>query len=180
MLPLWKPLTPSLRLPTPSTPYRARARAESRTRATTPIIIPEQGRVGGPPQPAVPDAPVGSVPTLQPTAPEQWARSLCDAEGGSRRCSERGDGYISLLTQLVDVLFDSGATHSFISAKLVETLGLNPTRKFSPLSIMLPDEKTVSCKELYEGYLVKMYECEFPIDLYRLELMDSRIILGMN
>jgi len=32
----------------------------------------------------------------------------------------------SFLSQPVDVLFDSGATHSFISIKLVETLGLTP------------------------------------------------------
>jgi len=31
-------------------------------------------------------------------------------------------GIFSLLTQPVDVLFDSGATHSFISVRLVETL----------------------------------------------------------
>jgi len=33
-------------------------------------------------------------------------------------------GTFSLLTQTVNILFDSGATHSFISVKLVETLGL--------------------------------------------------------
>jgi len=37
-------------------------------------------------------------------------------------------GIFSLLTDSVDILFDSGATHSFISVKLVETLGLHPTR----------------------------------------------------
>ena len=36
---------------------------------------------------------------------------------------------LSLLTQPVDVLFDSSATHSFISVKLVESLELIPTRK---------------------------------------------------
>jgi len=36
-------------------------------------------------------------------------------------------GTFSLQTQQIDILFDSGATHSFIFAKLVETLGLVPT-----------------------------------------------------
>jgi len=62
----------------------------------------------------------------------------------------------------VNVLFDSGATHSFISAKLIETLGLDPTQKSSLLTVMLPNGKTVSCEELYEGCPVKMYECKFP------------------
>ena len=62
-------------------------------------------------------------------------------------------GTFSPLTQSVDVLFDSGAMHSFISAKLVETLELNPTQKSSLLSVMLPDGKIMSCEELYEGCL---------------------------
>ena len=35
-------------------------------------------------------------------------------------------GTFSILTQLVEALFDSGAMHSFISVKLVESLGLLP------------------------------------------------------
>ena len=60
-------------------------------------------------------------------------------------------GTFSLLTQSVDILFDSGATHSFISIKLVETLGPNPTQKSSLLSMILLDGKIVTCEELYEG-----------------------------
>jgi len=61
----------------------------------------------------------------------------------------------SLLTQLVNIIFDSGATHSFISVKLDEILGLHPTRQSSLLFVMLPDGKTVSCEELYERFLIK-------------------------
>ena len=76
-------------------------------------------------------------------------------------------GTCSLLTQRVDVLFDSGATHFFISVKLVETLGLIPTRK-SLLSVTLSDGKTMTCEELYEDCPIRMYECEFLADLYGL------------
>jgi len=89
-------------------------------------------------------------------------------------------GTFSLLTQVVDVLFDSGATHSFISVRLVETLGLTPTRRSSLLSVTLPDRKTVSCEELYKGCPLRMYECEFLADLYKFELTDFGIILGMD
>jgi len=70
-------------------------------------------------------------------------------------------GTFSLLSQSVDILFDSGFMHTFISIKLVKTLGLHPTRKSSLLSVMLPDGKTMPCEELYESYAIKMYECEF-------------------
>jgi len=86
----------------------------------------------------------------------------------------------SLLTQTPDVLFDSGAMHSFISVKLVETFGLNPTQKSSLLSLVLPDGKAVSYEELYEGCPIKMYKCEFPGDLYKFELTDFRVSLGMD
>jgi len=89
-------------------------------------------------------------------------------------------GTFSFLTQPVDVLFDSGAIHSFISVKLVETLGLISIHKSSLLSVILPDRKTFTCEELYECFPIRMYECEFLADLYRFELTDFRVILGMN
>ena len=89
-------------------------------------------------------------------------------------------GNFSLLNQLVDVLFDSGATHSFIFVKLVETLGLNPTHKSSSLFVTLPDGKTVSCEELYEGCPLRMYECELLADLYKFQLTNFVVILGMD
>ena len=32
----------------------------------------------------------------------------------------------------------------------------------------------------YEGYPVKIHECEFPVNLYKFELTDFGIILGMD
>ena len=80
----------------------------------------------------------------------------------------RDRGTFSLLTQPVDVLFDSGATHCFIFVKLAETLGLISTHKSSLLSVTLPDGKIVTCEELYEHSPIRMYECEFLADLYGL------------
>jgi len=50
-------------------------------------------------------------------------------------------GTFSIRAQLVEVLFDSDATHSFISVKLVQILGLVPTRKPSLLSMILSDRR---------------------------------------
>ena len=86
----------------------------------------------------------------------------------------------SILTQLVDILFDSSATHSFISIKLVETLELVPTYKFSLLYVILLDGKVVMCEELHENYPIRTYEHEFWVDLYKLELTDFAVILGMD
>jgi len=89
-------------------------------------------------------------------------------------------GTFSILTQPVDVLFDSNATHSFISVKMVESLRLIPTLKSSLLSMILPDGKIVICEELYEDCPFTMYEYEFLADLYGFELTDFGVILGMD
>jgi len=86
----------------------------------------------------------------------------------------------SIQAQPVDVLFDSGATHSFISVKLVETLGLVSTHKSSLLSVILFNGKTVMCEELYEDCPIRMYKHEFLADLYKFELTDFAVILWMN
>jgi len=86
----------------------------------------------------------------------------------------------SIQAQPIDVLFNSGATHSFISVKPIETLGLIPTRKSFLLSVILPDGKTVRCEVLYEDCPIRMYELEFLADLYRFGLTDFGVILGMD
>jgi len=82
--------------------------------------------------------------------------------------------------QPVDVLFDSDVTHSFISVKLVETLGLVPICKSSLLSVILPDGKTVRYEELYKDCPITMYEHEFLADLYRFELTNFGVVRRMD
>jgi len=54
-------------------------------------------------------------------------------------------GTFSIKTQPINVLFDFGATHSFIFVKLVETLELFLTLRSPLLSVALLDGKTVRC-----------------------------------
>jgi len=89
-------------------------------------------------------------------------------------------GTFSMQAQLVDVLSDSDATHSFISVQLVETLGLVPTRKSSLLYMILSDGKTIRCQELYENFPIRRYEHEFLANLYRFELIDFGVILRID
>ena len=86
----------------------------------------------------------------------------------------------SIKAQPVDVLFDLGATYSFISVKLVEILGLFPTRKPPQLSMIFPDQKTVKCEKLYEDCPIRLYGHEFLVDLYKFELIDFGVILVMD
>jgi len=52
--------------------------------------------------------------------------------------------------QPIDVLFDYGVMHSFISVKLIETLGLVPIHRPPLLSVTRLDGKTMKCDEWYK------------------------------
>jgi len=65
-------------------------------------------------------------------------------------------GTFSIQAQPVDVLFDSDATHSFISVKLVEALRFVSTRRPPQLFMIPPDRKTVKCEELYDDCPIQM------------------------
>jgi len=46
--------------------------------------------------------------------------------------------------------------------------------------VILPDGKIVSCEELYEDCPIRIYEHEFPANLYMFELTDFGVILGRD
>ena len=60
----------------------------------------------------------------------------------------------SIRTHPIEVLVDSSTTHSFVSAKLVVTLGLVPVSKHSVLPVALHDGKKIRCDGLYKDCLV--------------------------
>ena len=86
----------------------------------------------------------------------------------------------SIKTKPVDVLFDSGAAHSFIYIKLVKTLALVPTYGPPLLSMTPPNGKIVKCDGLYKNCSIQMYEHVFLVDLYNFELTDFCVILRMD
>ena len=70
--------------------------------------------------------------------------------------------------------------HYFIFAKLVELLWLVTTRTPLLPFVILSDGKTMKCMEIYENCPIRMYEHEFLANLYRFELTDFRVVLGMD
>jgi len=89
-------------------------------------------------------------------------------------------GNFSIRTHSVEILFDSGATHSFIYARLVETLWLVVTYRYSLSSIALSDGKVMSCRELFIDLPILIHGHDFLLNLYKFELTQFDIILGMN
>jgi hypothetical protein len=78
------------------------------------------------------------------------------------------------------VLFDSGATHSFIANKNVAKLNKGTKMVEKGFIIGTPLGETVETDVVFEGVRININGCELKADLIPLELSDFDIILGMN
>lgn len=78
------------------------------------------------------------------------------------------------------VLFDSGATHSFISTRSAKQLSLENRRMITNYRIKLPNNSVIECPLSYELVPITIGETTFPVNLIQFDLSDFDIILGMN
>ena len=78
------------------------------------------------------------------------------------------------------VLFDSGATHSFISPYFSHKLARDKTLMKSPLTISTPVGEPVEVRYMYPACVVEIKERVLPADLIELAILDFDVILGMD
>ena len=78
------------------------------------------------------------------------------------------------------VLFDSGATHSFISSYFANKLARDKTLMKSPLIISTPVGEPVEVRYMYPTCVVKIEERILLADLIELAILDFDVILGMD
>ncbi|KAI3691540.1 hypothetical protein L2E82_49905 [Cichorium intybus] len=78
------------------------------------------------------------------------------------------------------VLFDSGASHSFVSAVLGKGFGIVLGTLHRLLEVEILDDKTMQAISVYRGSEVVIQGIKFPIDLIPIPLSDSRVIIGMD
>ena len=88
-------------------------------------------------------------------------------------------------TLLVDklkarVLFDSGATHSFISSYFAKTLARDRVLMKDPLAIGIPAGRTIEVKYVLPACVVEIDSKVFPADLIELDVLDFNVVLGMD
>ena len=80
----------------------------------------------------------------------------------------------------VHMLFDSGATHSFIARRIVTKLRKGVEVIEKGFVIGTPMENMVETNIVYVDVGVSLSRYETEVDLIPLELYDFDIILGMN
>jgi len=76
------------------------------------------------------------------------------------------------------ILFDSSATHSFISTRSAIQLSLENRRIETNYKIKLPNNSVIECPLSYELAPIIIGETTFPVDLIQSDLSDFDIILG--
>ncbi|XP_073037913.1 uncharacterized protein [Primulina eburnea] len=78
------------------------------------------------------------------------------------------------------VLFDSGATHSFISKRFTKKLGLTPELLVEPFRVATPTSKTIEILRVHRKCKICINEHLFQAELKQLNMVEFDVILGMD
>ncbi|XP_057546014.1 uncharacterized protein LOC130825005 [Amaranthus tricolor] len=109
----------------------------------------------------------------------QKSRVFCMTREEANANPDVVTGNILVLNKPAVVLFDSGATMSFISSSFVNKVGLLPT---SPVNIIitLPTGEEVMSGREYKNVPIKIAESIFLADLKHFPMTEFDVILGMD
>ncbi|KAI3505496.1 hypothetical protein L1887_27627 [Cichorium endivia] len=78
------------------------------------------------------------------------------------------------------VMFDSGATHSFVSRTFINRLGRSIGKLARPMVIEVADNRMIYVTDVYRGCTLEFSGFEFPIDLIPIAMRDLCVIVGMD
>ncbi|XP_073289370.1 uncharacterized protein [Primulina huaijiensis] len=78
------------------------------------------------------------------------------------------------------VLFDCGATHSFVSRKFANKLKLEHETLSEPLRVAIPASKTIETQKVYWNCKIRISKQIFEAELIQLNMIGFDIILGMD
>ena len=78
------------------------------------------------------------------------------------------------------MLFDSGASHSFIAASCVKDLGLEVETLEKPLHVSSPLGTRVNIDQICRGYELEVSRILLTVDLKFMDMSEFDVILGMD
>ncbi|XP_026451065.1 uncharacterized protein LOC113351262 [Papaver somniferum] len=90
------------------------------------------------------------------------------------------EGNFLIFSSRAKVLFESGATHSFISLHLAAYLGLKPVPMGFTLNVSSPLGNVFSLSKFYKDCEITFGDYRVKIDLIPMRLQDYDVIIGMN
>ncbi|XP_058180091.1 uncharacterized protein LOC131298630 [Rhododendron vialii] len=89
-------------------------------------------------------------------------------------------GTLILYSTCVQALFDSGASHSFISTTCVSTLGLETEPLGTTMHVTSPLGGKISVGLICKGCELEVSNLRLTVDLRVIDMMDFDVILGMD
>ncbi|CAA0815781.1 Unknown protein, partial [Striga hermonthica] len=89
-------------------------------------------------------------------------------------------GMLSLLDVPVFALFDTGATHSFVSTKCLEAIGVQGVSDVDPLEISLASGRKIVTSSLAKNLSMCIGGRTLEVDAFVIEMTDFDLILGMD
>ena len=78
------------------------------------------------------------------------------------------------------MLFDSGASHSFIAASCVKVLGLEVETLDEPLNVSSPLRTRARIDWICQGCELEIFEILLTVDLRVMDMSEFEVILGMD
>ncbi|KAH6807774.1 hypothetical protein C2S51_028882 [Perilla frutescens var. frutescens] len=114
------------------------------------------------------------------TERKENARFFAMTEKNEEENPEATTGMVNISDVSAYVLFDSGATHSFISVKFYSRIGVVCDRIDDALEISIPSGKTLRTNRMAKNVKLDISEKNIGADLYLLEMKDFDVILGMD
>ncbi|XP_042510887.1 uncharacterized protein LOC122086216 [Macadamia integrifolia] len=89
-------------------------------------------------------------------------------------------GTILVSTVPTFVLFDSGASHSFVSSHFATRMGIEPKKLAHKLMISTPTEFIVELEDVYEPCVIQMCGRDMIAHLICMDIKDFEVTLGMD
>jgi hypothetical protein len=89
-------------------------------------------------------------------------------------------GTLQLDTMQVYALIDPGASHSFVSYRIMNNLHVLSSNLGVGLTVSTPLEENMHIDDIYGGVKLYIGGLELRVDLMLLELYDFDLILGMD
>ena len=78
------------------------------------------------------------------------------------------------------VLFDSGASRSFVSLAFSQHISIRREALSRPLRVSIADERAVYATDVIRGCVLEIFGVEFPIGLVPITMRDACVIMGMD
>lgn len=78
------------------------------------------------------------------------------------------------------VLFDSGASRSFVSLEFSQHISIRREALSRPLGVSIAEERAVYAMDVIRGCILEIFGVEFQIDLVPIAIEDVCVIVGMD